>query len=141
MNRLVLDNSVTMRWLFGDGSAEDQSYAVHVLDAMESQDVEALVPGIWALEMANVISKGESRGLLMQERSKEFLRLLFAMNIAEDPYTYSSALSHTLDLARRYSLSSYDASYLELSLRRGIPLATLDRDLQKAVELSGGSLF
>ena len=47
------------------------------------------------------------------------------------------ALAVTLQLARRYKLSAYDASYLELSLRSGLPLATLDEDLQKAARKAG----
>jgi len=50
----VLDKSVTMRWFFGDGSEQDLGYAICVLDAMT--DAPVIVPGIWALEVANVLA-------------------------------------------------------------------------------------
>jgi predicted nucleic acid-binding protein len=64
-----------------------------------------------------------------------------SMDIEVDAATFSHALSHTLQLARRYSLSAYDASYLELALRLGLPLATLDEDLQKAASKAGVKRF
>ena len=51
------------------------------------------------------------------------------------------ALGDTLNLARRYRLSAYDAAYLELALRLGLPLATLDADLVKAATTAGLSIF
>lgn len=137
----VLDNSVTMRWLFGDGSPEDQHYAFHVLDHMKNENAKALVPGLWALEMSNVMARGEARSILSEARSMEFLSLIQRMNISEDPFTFSHAFSQTLHLARRYALSAYDAAYLELSLRLGLPLATLDQDLRKALKKTRIPLF
>jgi predicted nucleic acid-binding protein len=63
------------------------------------------------------------------------------VDIDVDPATFAQALSDTLQLARRYKLSSYDASYLELALRLGMPLATLDEDLQKAAKKAGVKRF
>lgn len=60
--------------------------------------------------------------------------MLEEVDIEVDEATFSRALSDTLQLARRYRLSAYDASYLELALHEGIPLATLDEDLQKAAK-------
>ena len=53
--RFVLDNSVAMRWLFGDGSADDQAYADHVLQVLQDENSVAVVPGVWPLEAGNVI--------------------------------------------------------------------------------------
>lgn len=131
----VLDNSVTMRWFFGDGKSGELAYAAEVLDVMKQAD--AIVPVTWGLEVANVIAKAEAKGLVTEARSSSFLEILAGLDINEDTNTFAHALSGTLELARRYKLSAYDASYLELSLRLGIPLATLDEDLQKAAKKAG----
>ncbi len=135
----VLDNSVTMRWFFGDGKPQALAYAGRVLDAM--QDVKALVPMTWGLEVANVIAKAEEKALVTEARSGAFLEMLEDVDIEVDAATFAHALSDTLQLARRYKLSAYDASYLELALRTGLPLATLDEDLQKAAKKAGVKRF
>lgn len=135
----VLDNSVTMRWLFGDGKPQELAYAGRVLDAM--QDVKVLVPMTWGLEVANVIAKAEAKALVTEARSGAFLEMLEEVEIEVDTATFAHALSDTLQLARRYKLSAYDASYLELALRTGLPLASLDEDLQKAAKKAGVKKF
>ena len=67
--------------------------------------------------------------------------MLQGVDIEADTATFHHALSATLQLARRYKLSAYDASYLELALRQGIPIATLDVDLQKAARKAGVKRF
>jgi predicted nucleic acid-binding protein len=137
--RFVLDNSVVMRWLFGDGSHDDQAYAHQVLDAIAKG--AALVPGLWGLEVANVIVRAEFKQLLTEARSAEFIGLLQKMNIQVDSKNHLQTLENTLQLARRYGLTSYDAAYLELALREGLPLATLDQKLRNAVLQSGSNYF
>ncbi|MBI5236437.1 MAG: type II toxin-antitoxin system VapC family toxin [Deltaproteobacteria bacterium] len=135
----VLDNSVTMRWFFGDGKPQELAYAGKALDAMKH--ASAIVPVIWGLEVANVIAGAEAKGLVTEARSGAFLEMLAEVDIEVDAATFAHALSDTLQLARRYKLSAYDASYLELALRRGAPLATLDEDLQKAAKKAGVKKF
>jgi predicted nucleic acid-binding protein len=137
--QLILDNSVTMRWLFNDGSPSDQTYAKYVLTSIANSIV--IVPGVWCLEVANVIAKAESKYGLTEARSSEFIQALQQMNIQVDPETARYALSDTLQIARRYNLSSYDAAYLELALRKGLPVATLDEGLQKALKKAGAKRF
>ncbi len=91
--------------------------------------------------MANVIARAEARALVTEARSGEFLELLEGVSIEVDVATFTHARSGTLQLARRHKLSAYDASYLELALRRGLPLATLDEDLQKAARKAGVKKF
>ena len=74
-------------------------------------------------------------------RVKALVAALEGVDIEVDTATFAHALSDTLQLARRYKLSAYDASYLELALRLGIPLATLDEDLQKAAKKAGVKKF
>ena len=135
----VLDNSVVMRWFFGDGKPRELAYAGHVLDDMKHRN--ALVPVTWGLEVANVIARAEAKGLATEARSGKFLDLLEDMDIKVDGATFQHALSDTLQLARRYKLSAYDASYLELALRQGMPLATLDEELQRAAKKAGVEKF
>ncbi len=135
----VLDNSVTMRWFFGDGKPNELAYAGKVLDAIKQRN--ALVPVTWGLEVANVIARAEAKALVTEARSGAFLEMLDDMDIIVDTATFARALSDTLQLARRYKLSAYDASYLELALRMGMPLATLDEDLQKAAKKAGVKAF
>ena len=135
----VLDNPVTMRWFFGDGSQQDLGYAIRVLDAMT--DAPVIVPGIWSLEVANVLARAEIKGLVSEARSEACVGMLRRMDIATDPATSVQTLSDTLHIARRYRLSSYDAAYLELALRAALPIATLDEDLLRAAQLAGVPRF
>ncbi len=135
----VLDNSVTMRWFFGDGKPQELAYAGKVLDALKQDN--ALVPVTWGLEVANVIARAEAKGLVTEARSGAFLEMLEDVDIDVDTATFTHALSDTLQLARRYKLSAYDASYLELALRQGLSLATLDEDLQRAAKKTGVKKF
>jgi predicted nucleic acid-binding protein len=138
--RFVLDNSVAMRWLLNDGSEQRLVYAARVLDLLTQETGEALVPGVWSLEVANVLVKAQAKGLVSEARASVFIGLLAEMAITVDASTAARALGDTLQLARRFKLSSYDAAYLELALREGLPLATLDADLQSAMEQVGGTL-
>jgi predicted nucleic acid-binding protein len=112
-----------------------------VLEAMKSEDNRAIVPVVWNLEVANVIAKAEQKGLLVEAQSEAFLEMLSGLDIDVDSDTVATALSDTLQIARRYRLSAYNASYMELSLRAGMPLATLDQDLNKAARRAGIKRF
>lgn len=94
----VLDNSVTMRWFFGDGKPLELAYAGKVLDAMK--DANALVPVTWGLEVANVIAKAEAKGLVTEARGGAFLEMLGDVDIEVDTATFQHTLSDTLQLAR-----------------------------------------
>ena len=137
--KFVLDNSVTMRWFFGDGKSKDLNYAKDVLEAMRR--VSAIVPAIWGLEVSNVISKAEAKGLVTEARSSIFLEMLKELDIEADVQTYARSLDDILNLARRYGLSAYDASYLELAMRENLSLATLDEDLIKAAKKAGTKVY
>ena len=84
-----------------------------------------------------MIAQSEAKGIVTEAQSEGFLAMLSAAPIAVDGSTAAHALSETLQVARRYRLSSYDASYLELAMRVGLPLATLDEALQKAATKAG----
>ena len=136
----VLDASVALSWLLEDaGPAQD--YADAVFDVLKLPTAQAHVPATWGLEIANVIAKSEARGILLENRTQGFLSTLDAAPIVCDSQTHVTVLSETLQLCRRYRLSSYDASYLELALRTALPLSTLDQDLRRAATKAGVKIF
>jgi predicted nucleic acid-binding protein len=137
----VLDASVTMAWLLGNSKPADRAYAQGALQALKQADRHAEVPVTWSLEVSNVVARAEAKGLLAEAQSKAFLEMLSNAPIRTDGATFTQAFASTLDLARRYRLSTYDASYLELALRVGLPLATLDADLAKAARKAGVKRF
>jgi len=141
MSAFVLDASVTMSWLLGDARLSDRAYAASVLEAMKSPHSRAAVPVTWSLEVANVIARAEAKSLLSEAQSESFLKMLASTQIHVEDATGAHALTDTLHLARRYGLSAYDASYLDLALRTGLPLATLDADLAKAARKAGVKRF
>ena len=138
---LVLDASVTMTWLLGDAKPSDHAYSSAVLATMARPDTSATVPVTWGLEVSNVLARSEAKGLTTEAQGEAFLEMLAGLAIEPDSATFDNALSGTLQLARRYGLSAYDSSYLELALRAGLPLATLDRDLVNAASKAGVRLF
>ncbi len=135
----VLDASVVLLWLVPDTNPAGTEYARVVLSALKESP--AIAPSLLALEVANVIAKVESKGLVVLADSQRFITLLERINLTTDQATAIHALGHTLNLAQRYELSVYDAAYLELSLRMGLPLATLDADLAKAAVSAGAPIF
>jgi predicted nucleic acid-binding protein len=131
MSRFVLDCSVTMAWCFED---EADPRAQSTLAAMIAQ--EALVPGHWPLEVANVLAIAERRKRIAAAQIARFLEILASLPIVVDDQTANKAFGDVLALARTHRLTAYDAAYLELALRTGRPLASLDALLNKtAVEL------
>ncbi len=132
----VLDGSVTLVWVFAD---EGDDYAAAILDKMP--DLQAHVPALWALEVANALLVGERRGRTTPAMSAHFLALLGTFPITVDDETVARAWFETMHLARAHKLSAYDASYLELAMRLGLPLATLDGKLNAAATAVGVSPF
>ena len=136
MKSFVIDNSVVMAWYFED---EASDYTVAILESLSKYD--CIVPSIWPLEVANTLIVGERRGRGTEARAARFIALLDALPIHVDPETTKHALLDTLQLAREHHLSSYDAAYLELAMREGVPLATQDKALKKAALKCGLKIF
>ncbi len=135
----VLDASVALLWLVPDTDLLGVEYAVAVLDAIKES--KTIVPSLFSLEIANVVAKVESKGVVTEADSQRFIFLLSQLNIITDMTTSAHALGDTLNLARRYGLSAYDAAYLEIALRLGLSLATLDVKLGKAAVTAGVPIF
>jgi predicted nucleic acid-binding protein len=128
----VLDGSVTMAWYF---KGEKDPYADAV--AARFPGVQAVVPAIWPLEVANAVLVGERRKRSTEAQAIRWLGYLSALPITVDAETKQRAWSDVLSLARSHNLSAYDAAYLELALRRGLPLASLDDRLKAAAKAVG----
>lgn len=139
MTRFVLDNSVAMRWLLETNSASDQRYAESVLTSL--MEADAIVPNLWHLEATNVLIGAEKRTETSIGEIEKFISQLESLPIYVDSLTAIHALSRTLVLARAYNLSSYDAAYLELAIREGLPLATLDKGLIKAAKKADIAIY
>jgi predicted nucleic acid-binding protein len=136
---LVLDNSVAMLWLLPQSNPAGMALADKVLTQLQNDG--AMAPSLWTLEAANVIAKCQRLGKITQAQASAFVALLEGLGIAIDASTSQRALHDTLDLARQFRLSAYDAAYLELALREQLPLATLDDALQNAARVAGVALI
>jgi predicted nucleic acid-binding protein len=121
-----------MAWYFVD---EKDAYADMIARQVPGRG--ALVPANWPLEVANSLIAGERRKRSTQAQAGRMIAYLEAMPISVDDQTSDHAWSSTLSFARQYTLSAYDAAYLELAVRRGLELATLDEPL-KAAAMSAG---
>jgi predicted nucleic acid-binding protein len=120
----VLDASIAACWAFED---EDHPVAAIALERIRTD--EARVPSLWWFEVRNTLIVNERRGRLTETDVAIFLRALSRLDVTVDRALEEVAV---LSLARRYRLTVYDASYLELAQREGIPLATLDAELASA---------
>ena len=136
MTGVVVDASVALAWCFPD---EASDYADAVLVALEGQTI--LVPAIWGSEIANAVLTGERSRRLRQPEIRRFTTLLEGLSLVQDAQPVGDHVSNVLPLAREYGLSAYDAAYLELSIRHGVPLATLDGRLQRAAQRAGIRVF
>jgi predicted nucleic acid-binding protein len=128
----VLDASVVPSWCFPDEATEPGWLLLE-----RTIEHGAIVPSHWALEVANAFVVGERRGRIAPEVAAEFLPGLARLPIEMDVLTHARATFETLELARSNELSSYDAAYLELARRKGLPLATRDRRLADAASAEG----
>lgn len=133
---VVIDSSISIAWCF---PYENDDYSQAVLNALSS--TRAIVPYLWRLEIANTLLVGERRGRSTQANTVAWLGFLAALPIAVDEETKLHAFGNTLSLARDRGLSAYEAAYLELAMRRALPLATLDDKLKAAAAAVGGPLF
>jgi predicted nucleic acid-binding protein len=132
----VLDCSVAVAWFFED---ETDAYAEGIEDSLAS--ATALVPSLWPLEVGNALLMGERRKRATEAKVTQFITLLQSLPITVDDETTARAWSETLSLARSQKLSTYDAAYLELAMRRSVPLATLDAKLRASAKAIGISLY
>jgi predicted nucleic acid-binding protein len=126
----VLDASASFAWAFSDKVFVS---ALPALDAIQRRFAEA--PVLWHFEVASALRKASRDSRISDEQVTSFLGLIDTLDIRtqHDP----PSMSRLLELASRYSLTTYDATYLELAMRLGLPLATLDNNLARAAQMAG----
>ena len=128
----VLDASIALSWAFED---ERTKGALAVLDRLRRS--EAVTSAIWPLEVANALLSAERAGRIEPEAANRFSALILELPIVIDPVERRRPLDVVRHLARTHALSAHDGSYLEIALRLGIPLATLDTRLGDEARAAG----
>ena len=132
----VVDCSIAMAWLFHDEATPKTTALLNRL-AIDT----ALVPAWWFIEVTNVLAMAERKGGITSTQSAAFIADLSKLGIERDDEAPDRAFAHLLPLCRAHRLTSYDAIYLELAIRRSLPLATLDDDLRRAAKKLGVGLL
>ena len=128
----VLDCSVTMAWCFED---ERTTATDALLDKLVAEGAEA--PSIWSLEVSNVLIGVARRNRISPAAANVAAQRIAALPVLIDLEGSRHAWDSLLQLAVRYGLTSFDTCYLELALRKALPLATLDKALQQAATEAG----
>ncbi len=132
----VVDCSIAMAWLFHD---EATPRTAALLNRLTTE--RALAPGWWFIEITNVLAIAERKGRITPAQSDAFVADLGKLGIERDDEAPDRAFTHILALCRGHRLTSYDAIYLDLAVRRSLPLATLDQDLRKTAKELGVRLL
>lgn len=134
---IIVDASIALSWCFED---EESVLATAVLEKLEA--ISAFAPAIWPLEVANGLRSAERRGRLDEQSIPAATQLLMTLPIAvEEALGLEATIARVLPLARSLGLSAYDATYLDLATRRGLPLATADDQLARAARAAGVELL
>jgi predicted nucleic acid-binding protein len=132
----VIDASATLPWRFED---EATLWTEGLLNRVEGGE-EVRFPAHWPLEVLNGLLMAERRNRVTHDQIREFVDDLAALRIRLEPAHSASEWLTILALSERHRLTTYDAAYLNLAHRLGLPLATLDDDLRKAAVAANVSL-
>jgi predicted nucleic acid-binding protein len=129
----IVDASVGFAWVHqGQATPETNDLLREV-----AAGALVVVPGLWYLEMANVLLVAQRRNRLTAVQRKSALEKLTALGFTVDEEGTRQAFTATSELAEKHGLTIYDATYLELALRRSLPLATRDEALKAAAQHCG----
>ena len=130
MAEFVLDASVASSWCFPGDPTENTQYSRYVLAELAVR--EAVVPAVWAFEIANIIFVSFARRKRISEQQiADYLERLKALPIRAEPFDLWANIELET-LARKWNLTAYDAAYLDLAMRTQLPLATADAALRTA---------
>jgi len=132
VSALVIDSSAALSWCFEDEASPEWDVLFERV-----RDRGAVVPGLWHLEVANVLLLAERRGRIATGGVAMRLELIAQLPITTDNETTVRAWREILALARAEALTTHDATYLELAIRRGLPLLTKDEALIGAAKRCG----
>ena len=133
----VVDASVGFAWVYPNQSSAETDI---LLEEIES-GAEVVVPSLWFLEVANGLLAAQRRRLLTAAERKKALERLLILTFTIDEETGQAAFRRTSELADKHGLSVYDAAYLEVALRRKLPLGSRDEALRKAAKRSGVTIL
>jgi predicted nucleic acid-binding protein len=136
---LVIDASMALAWIFERNKLVEAQCADRALQAIT--EMTAVVPSLWHTEIANALLVGERRKVITEAQTMDYLTRLAKLPINADDAVPATRQEQVMALAREYALTSYDATYLDLALRRGAVLATFDVKLAGAMQRAGGELF
>jgi predicted nucleic acid-binding protein len=132
----IVDSSIALTWCFEDEASPETDRLFERV-----RDDGAVVPGLWHLELANVLLQAEKRGRISRAEIAMRLTLIADLPISIDQQTTPRAWREILSLARTENLTAYDAAYLELAERCGLPLMTRDKALADAAQRLGVTVF
>jgi predicted nucleic acid-binding protein len=127
----VLDSSFTLAWVLKDEATPETD---RVLDSL-GHGTKAFVPPLWRWEVGNALLNVERQKRATSAETSGHLLLLESLPVEVDEAALGQAWTATHLLARKHNLTSYDAAYLELALRRGLPLASFDKELLMAAKM------
>ncbi len=136
MAAFVIDASATLPWCFSD----EATTATNALLVRLQTGDEAVVPAHWITEVGNALLMGVRRKRITAQDAYQFLADLEFLPIRTSATTRRMVRGAVFPIAEQYGLTVYDAAYLELAIREGLPLATLDDDLSKAAKSAGAFL-
>jgi predicted nucleic acid-binding protein len=137
MEPFVLDASVTLSWCFDD---QANAYTEALLEWCAA-GTDASVAFIWPLEIANILVQAQRKGRVDEQRIDQFVDALLRLPIQIEPLNAEQSLREIRRLAAAQGLTSYDAAYLAVALKRNLPLATQDADLRRAALATGVRLI
>ncbi len=126
----VVDASVTAAWFLPDEATPPTEATLQA-----TATAEVWVPALWTLEMANLLLRAQRRKRIGAAKRLELVRAVAGLRLRIDREPVSIAVID--EIAARHVLSAYDAVYVELAMRRGLPLATLDRAMVEALAAAG----
>ena len=137
VEKFILDCSVAANWLIHDQDPESDKYAREIFKLLgSSQKIHAIVPHLWSYELVNTMALIERVKKIPNIEILDFLSMIEELPISlSQEFTFIPR--EILELANHYHLSAYDATYLHLAIRKGLPVATRDKKLIKAMEKAG----
>jgi len=135
VGEIVLDASLTLAWALPD---EASVYSDWTLQQIASG--KAWVPAIWPHEIANGLLMAQRRGRVTAAQRVTFVEELLKLPIEVEQQSARGVLDTHVTFAEKYALTAYDAAYLDLALRKGLPLATQDKALKAAAKKAGVKL-
>jgi predicted nucleic acid-binding protein len=129
----IVDASVGIAWVYQSQATPETDHLLNQVAA----GATVVVPGLWFFEMSNILLIAQRRHRLTVGQRKAAMEKLTAMQLTVDEEGTRNAFGKTSELAEKYGLTIYDATYLELALRRSLPLASRDEALRNAAKQCG----